>query len=593
MKEFLAFDGEGINNEDGAHEYILLANSEGRHILNRMGLDFEDCLNFLTESNDKINVWFAFGYDINMIFKNAPKELNEIVFKLGEKGTYTDKKGVGYEIEYLSRKILSIKKGDVKFTHYDVFGFFQTSFINTCKDWKIPISEDIEKGKAERSEFVKWKNEDIIKYNNAECELLIILMNKFRDKLFKNNINLLSWHGAGAIGNFMLKQLNAESFKPRQIPNEVHQFRKFATFGGRIELFQRGTFKNIHHYDINSAYPYAMLSLPNLNGGEWYYTDKPTKKDLNNFGITEVSWKTDSKIGPFPFRLKGGYVVFPNHGRGRYHNIEIRTALEKGYDITTHGGWYMKPPYTYPFKDYITSMMKKRLEYKKSKDMAHIPLKLGANSFYGKLAQKPVRYNQVMPFRELLFSGYITALTRSMLLHVAEPEDIILMATDGIFSTTPLKVDIGENLGQWEYEEHEKALFLLAGIYRLWDSKKQDWTNKLRGYKNVELEEAYNAMKTKGVYVVHDTRFVGLKYGLTQSVYAPCQFHALPRILNWNNNKKRSFIDPFDDSASYPTTDIEGLKESQMYKVRYDSEDIDINQTELDILKETESLEDI
>ena len=34
-------------------------------------------------------------------------------------------------------------------------------------------------------------------------------------------------------------------------------------FGGHFEIFYKGNLENIHHADINSAYPFAMAQIPN------------------------------------------------------------------------------------------------------------------------------------------------------------------------------------------------------------------------------------------------------------------------------------------------------------------------------------------
>jgi hypothetical protein len=75
-------------------------------------------------------------------------------------------------------------------------------------------------------------------------------------------------------------------------------------------------------------------------------------------------------------------------------------------------------------------------------------LKLVLNSLYGKLAQRTGRG----PYYDAAAAGLITAITRARLIEAIgqDPEAVAMLATDAVFSTCPLTLDIGEGLGQWE-----------------------------------------------------------------------------------------------------------------------------------------------
>lgn len=91
------------------------------------------------------------------------------------------------------------------------------------------------------------------------------------------------------------------------------------------------------------------------------------------------------------------------------------------------------------------------------------PIKLGINSLYGKLAQRVGGRT----WANLIWAGLITARTRAKLMHAAslEPENIIMLATDAVYSTVPLDLDIGERLGQWEHSTHDRMFIVQPGLY--------------------------------------------------------------------------------------------------------------------------------
>ena len=71
-----------------------------------------------------------------------------------------------------------------------------------------------------------------------------------------------------------------------------------------------------------------------------------------------------------------------------------------------------------------------------------------------------------------------------VLLEVAKDnkKDIVMFATDGIFSHKKLNLDIGQNLGQMDYEYHPKFILLMAGIYSYNTVLNPDLKPKSRGF---------------------------------------------------------------------------------------------------------------
>jgi hypothetical protein len=74
------------------------------------------------------------------------------------------------------------------------------------------------------------------------------------------------------------------------------------------------------------------------------------------------------------------------------------------------------------------------------------------------------------PYRDLIAGSLITALTRAQLIEAIAPaaHDIIMIATDGLYSTAPLKhlrPHIGDGLGQWEVKEHPAIFVAQPGLY--------------------------------------------------------------------------------------------------------------------------------
>ena len=92
------------------------------------------------------------------------------------------------------------------------------------------------------------------------------------------------------------------------------------------------------------------------------------------------------------------------------------------------------------------------------------PLKIGLASTYGKTAQRRVG---TAPFHDVLSAGLATANTRVRLLEAIslDPKAVKMLATDGVFSSRPLPLDIGKGLGQWDYTKHDDLFIVQSGTY--------------------------------------------------------------------------------------------------------------------------------
>lgn len=544
--EFVAFDGEGVG--DSNHNYVLLANSLGEDIRGSR-ITWDDALPFLADPKlqKTKNVWFAFSYDINMLGKYEPEEFQRALYIDGEA------ERDGYTIRYLPRKILKISKGKLRVTHYDTWGFFQSSFLKALEKWKLSSPPIIAEGKKRRERFVMEEMDFMVRYNAAECKALVTLMSALEEKLNSVGVYLRSYHGAGAIASDFLREMQAPKHYPHGgVPKPVHHARFMAYFGGRVELTKRGEFAPVYSYDINSCYPSALLTMPSLRDKKWRRVSGSSLSP-GDFALVNVEWDLEEcNVAPLPLREEDNYVRFPLRGSGIYYNSEVQAAksfVERwgiGGKFKLGSAYLVEKPYEFPYRAYIERRAAERLEYKSKGDMAHIPLKLGLNALYGKTAQRPTRTSKSYPpYRELLVAGHITAHGRRTLLDVCKPEASIMFATDSVKSLDPLNVPVSEKLGEWEYEKWERAVFVLSGVYGY--EHEGEWVNKTRGYHELDVQEVFAKCKNDEEVTAFDRQFIGVKKGLAQRSAYPemCRMYEVERGIDWNNNLKRSFR--FDD----------------------------------------------
>ena len=216
-RKIVAWDGEGANLPTGKHVYNLLANSRGLYLVNHTGLSTDECFQFMLGSSTgrEINVVFVGSYDVNMILRDVPEDRLRGLWKEG-RCTWNQ-----YEIFYSHRKRFAVyenvhtKKRKRSFVLWDVFGYFQSSFVKACRKWlgedfagSLLVFDDIEAMKVKRSTFQVETIDSIIKYNYAECQLLVLLVEALFRSMDVAGISLQRYDGAGSIAASLLRKNN-------------------------------------------------------------------------------------------------------------------------------------------------------------------------------------------------------------------------------------------------------------------------------------------------------------------------------------------------------------------------------------------------
>lgn len=494
-----------------------------------------------------IFVWFGSSYDATQLFVDLPYrkawELqNSKSWYKRDDPSAKAKTGRfvfwrGYALCYVKQKRLKIarlknpdkprdEKGKLQFsasiTLYDVFGFFQCSFLKAAKS--IPGSmtdaekQIIEEGKKSRGDFMLGDRAAMQRYTAAELIVLARMMTCLRDSLESIDIRLQHWQGAGSIASALLKRHNAkEHFFPvlssgLELPQ---QWAHHAFFGGRIECLKQGRTSNpLYSYDVRSAYPYHMTLLPSMTGGHFRDVENPTldmlrdasalsmfeiefevTTDANAMALNKIYGSNGPEFYPFPYRDHRGRITYPPRVHGIYMAEEVRAALlwieyyQKFYRERARNSFELpvrfrmarallfENPGAIKTFFWLENMYRERRqivarnEAAGTYDLTEKCYKVGINSCYGKTAQSVGSADAPPSTACPWYAAAITAGTRAQLLRAAisrPPGAIIAFQTDGIVTEKPLAVNEGTELGQWEKETVAgTSLFVQPGIYHL------------------------------------------------------------------------------------------------------------------------------
>lgn len=367
----------------------------------------------------------------------------------------------------------------------DSGSFFQSSFLTAIepKQWQTPVlSPDeyatIKKGKEERADAAF--DTDMIRYNILENEVLARVMTTVNEGLVGDNIRLArqQWFGPGQAAQ---KWLGLVGCPPGEeirevVPQWARDAGRESYYGGWFEIFAHGIIDgNSYGYDINSAYPYGISTLPCLLHGEWTRgTGRMSPLARNAIRLVNVTVRGNSqRIGCMPFRRPDGSIARFQHQSGWYWWDEIKAAIAAGAIIASSvkvAEWIQYDPCACkpPLQD-IRELYQGRLDVGKNSP-AGKGKKLIYNSAYGKLAQSV----GAPKFTNSIYASRITALCRIQILnaiatHPTKSDSLVMVATDSVvFKERHPFLNIHETeLGAWDETKHTNLTLFMPGVY--WD----------------------------------------------------------------------------------------------------------------------------
>lgn len=501
------------------------------------GLSTITCFDFLLALSEEYNgkiphhhgapaaklLWFGMDYDVNNILRDVPPEVLDRLYEYGNARWHNfdeEHPRRFYSITWHNRKMFSLSLNEYtgarkvdrrtgkrrkvyktlgRVTTYDVWGFFQTTFVNACRGWKLlgedsPELEFLEEMKALRGNFSQVEDEALERYNRLEVELTAkmgkLLWQTSRDMGF----NLTKFHGAGALSQLFLDRYEVkEHLLPPETPPEITRAVRGAYFGGRIQLHRKGRTNSVYVLDINSAYPYALSQVPSLKDAAWESLDA---YDGSRLALWHVRWDCKAPAGgrkhaiyPFPFRAKGGRIYWPSVGEGWYWTPEVKTAREhfpgmvevlEGYALVLPNG-HVRP---FAFNEELYAerrAIKEREKRGEGYDIREKIIKLGMNGESGKMAQgitirgetDGIPDVQLPKYQSYIFAGLLTSITRAMMLDAAmtDPRNVVAFATDGLIMRSPPRVALSDSLGGWSLKTGTDGIFIQPGFYTYLDEK--------------------------------------------------------------------------------------------------------------------------
>lgn len=533
--KFIGVDGEGMNVsvvlEDGRvaveHRYVLFGVGD-EQIADPAGLDWHRVFDFLYARYrpGTAYVGFFLGYDFSQILASLPEDRarmlltsegvalrrHRVAGKTPHPVEARTPGGSRWHMDILGNKRLRIRPKYCECVNAtchcrhkpwmylcDAGSFFQSSFLTVVdpSSWASGTAvvtpeefDTLRSGKSRRSEAVL--DDEMRRYNALENDVLSRVMGSLAQGFQDIGIHLppSKWFGPGQAAQAWLKSKGVPTGEQIRdvVPPWFLEAARMAYFGGWFELFAHGHIpEETHEYDINSAYPHIIRSLPCLLHGTYTRgTGVPLIRHPN--ALTLVYGRVWSPGMPNPSRQYVGAMLHRDtHGRilrpmateGWYWWDELLAAESAGFvkslKRTGRGvrqnvmSWVSYDPCDCPppMRD-VTALYEHRLKVGKGTPSGKAA-KLAYNSMYGKFAQsvgEPVFGNPVYASR--ITSGCRTAITEAIATHPNGAADVVMVATDGVYFLTPHHgLPLGDALGAWEHKVKSNLTLFKPGVY--WD----------------------------------------------------------------------------------------------------------------------------
>jgi hypothetical protein len=471
-----------------------------QQITNPNGLSWDEIFNFLWEqfleygTKSVAYVGFFLGYDFIQWFKTFPEERARMLLTAegrAKRKPKNKKRVQPFPVEYGdwqfdilgSKRFRLRKKGTSRWMSIcDTGPFFQKSFMKVIdpKEWSDPIVtaaeyETITTGKARRA--IAILDRDMLRYNALENEILSRVLSRLNTGFQSLGINLRpnQWFGPGQAAQEWLKGRAITAELLQEItPSEVLEHARESYFGGWFEIMAHGHMPGItYEYDINSAYPYIISTLPCLEHGEWIQRNPDTQWD-DPFTLVYAKVEGDNRyIGAMLHRDAKGNIYRPRQTEGWYWLHEIDAAHRAGLitsDPVVLDSWtYVPCDCSPPFRE-VRDIYNLRKSVGKKTPLG-IACKLVPNSLYGKFAQsigQPKFANPI--YASLITAGCRTMILNAIATHPMGAAACMMVATDGVyFSKRHPNLPISGELGDWDCEEKLHLTLFKPGVY--WDDK--------------------------------------------------------------------------------------------------------------------------
>ena len=579
----------GVDTETPLGNLKVLATNEEAIEVSTFG----GIVDFLMQYKYRGSIMYSFNlrFDSEAILKTTDNL--EFLIELYHEGAKKD--GVMWndkvKVRWIGSKFLQICEGGKRGFHcvkiYDIAQFYSGWKLDKVArkylgSYKNPI--DGHRLGSEKG-YYEDRRAEVLEYCRKDAELALRAAELMRETIentsmkkgklsFRNPISQAKVSEMYIKQNYIYPKVSAKL-------NKLHFAAYCAYHGGIFSTLQRGFFEqNLYSYDINSAYPFQMQSLPNWSNGKFVVVRDPEEIDTPygwfecefnsewipyaDFGVPyEVTFKYKElseqvKLNPkrivYPEGNRTAWLIKKEYEWLKKHNYPVKFLI--GLVWEEHENKYDAP---FSWCEDVYNR-RRDIRVKDPEDINQYALKIVMNGAYGKTAQAKKSFGALTNF---FYASDITGGTRVQILDaIWNNPDVLEIATDSVLTTKRLNLPISDKLGDWSFKKYEQGLLVGSGIRQLWvDSEtsktaargltdKTDWDmlneiengfNKEENKPNIECDYLYFT-KNRPIHlgeIIYHHKILSLEDLVV--------FTGVSKKLNVNTDKKRRWARDYDN----------------------------------------------
>jgi DNA polymerase type B, organellar and viral len=269
----------------------------------------------------------------------------------------------------------------------DSLRIFPTSLDNLCKMFAVEGKLTTYNSLFNNLEFFNNPNllQEFINYSLQDAKALFEALFNAQTLYFnKFKVDIESIYSTATL-SLKIYRTKFQEEPIYILPSNIDNFIRNSYFGGGTDVYQAYG-KNLHYYDVNSLYPYAMLnSMP--------YELIKIHKNMNNINLIDFFGFIEAKIycpidmerPVLPYHSNGKTIYPVGIWQGVYFSEELKAVEKLGYKITLIKGYEFTK--TDLFSNYVNTFYEiKRV----ATGAENLIAKLLLNNLYGYFGRKQI-----------------------------------------------------------------------------------------------------------------------------------------------------------------------------------------------------------
>lgn len=520
---------EGYDTETDNGYARIIAHSGGYRVIN----NFRDVLEFLTQHSHRntLNYFWNLGFDVECMLKWQPDVLHQLT-------TSNSAQWQKYKFKYIPKKFLCITDDKHhSYSFYDIAQFYHSSLENAARRY---LNVGVHSFKTSRATLFKDHSLQAIgDYCVADAVLTRDLSKYFVQCVRGCGINPRHYYSCGHLSQeYCLRYADIPHARTTPLPILREYWNAYR--GGWFDTYKKGMFE-VTSYDINSAYPTALLHLPDFRDGVWkrgYYQH-------SQIGVCRCSVSGLPDTGTALGILIKNKRIYPSYDTPTTMNMTFREyrTLRTFLHLKLLDAWSFIPhaDCRYPYKKLIQTLYKKKSESSRD-SMEYLLFKIVMNSMYGKSAQVTKQGNRHVAGKlwNPVYAAEITAFTRCQMFEAIQHhlDSVVSILTDGVMFSKPVRLNTSNELGGWS-QKHDKTpcVVVQTGIYQF--ANEQPATRGFSRHNNL-----FELLKTQHTHVTtltlrprHFRECIKQKHAELIGV-----FNNEQRVIDVNNDNKRLWL---------------------------------------------------